>query len=148
MNRTLSLCVGLSLLPACNHERPQQQAATTHKESSVSTGATSPSGESHPGEIAFDDKVDGRTYTRKAAEVPVSIAWVEVAGRHEPVLRIEITGTTERREITKFGRDGKFLETTVQAPPRPAGGGARGGESTRPPSSTGEPTTPPGTEKR
>ena len=80
-------------------------------------GATSPTGQPHPGEIVHDDRVDGRTWTRRADEVPQTIAWVRVADVWEPVLRIEITGTAEQRCITKFGVDGKMLETTIQAPP-------------------------------
>lgn len=118
MKRIRPVFAALALLPGCNHERPQQ-AQAIQKESTVSNGATSPTGESHPGEVLFDDKVEGRNYTRKASELPTTMAWVEVAGRYEPVLRIEVTGSPERREATKFGRDGKFLETTVQSAPRP-----------------------------
>ncbi len=86
------------------------------------SGATSPTGQKHPGEIVHDDKVDGRTWTRNAADVPPTIAWVEVAGTWVAVVRIEITGSAEARRFTKFGPDGQMLETTIQAPPpqRPA----------------------------
>lgn len=84
-------------------------------------GAASPAGDAHPGEIVHEDKIDGRTWTRAASEVPVTIAWVEVNKVWEPVVRIEITGTAEQRRITKFGKDGKMLETTIQQP-RPAPG--------------------------
>lgn len=83
-------------------------------------GASSPAGDQHPGEILHEDKIDGRTWTRAAAEVPRTIAWVEVHGAWKPVVRIEITGTPEQRRFTKFGADGAMLETTIQAPPRPA----------------------------
>ncbi len=82
-------------------------------------GATSPAGDKHPGEILHIDHVDGRQWTRAAVEVPQAVAWVEVDGAWRPVLRIEITGSPERREIIKFGAGGAFLESTVQSPPSP-----------------------------
>jgi hypothetical protein len=98
----------------------QDQAPVAREEAQMS-GAVSPDGDKHPGEIVHDDKVDGRVWTRKAAEVPVSIAWVKVDGKWKAVTRIEITGSAERREMTKFGAKGEFLETTV-AQMSPAGG--------------------------
>ncbi len=82
--------------------------------------ATSPAGDKHPGEILYDDQVDGRQWTRQATEVPQTIAWVEMDGTWEAVIRIEITGTPGQRRISKFGKDGAFLESTVQSPPPPA----------------------------
>ncbi len=80
-------------------------------------GATSPSGARHPGTIVFDDKVEGKRKTSEAAAVPQSIAWAEgERGEWIAVTRIETTGTRDHREITKFGADGQFLETTVQRP--------------------------------
>jgi hypothetical protein len=89
---------------------------TTNEETSMTGtgGAVSPAGDQHPGEIVHEDKIDGRTWTRAASEVPVTIAWVEVNKVWEPVVRIEITGTAEQRRITKFGKDGKMLESTIQ----------------------------------
>lgn len=78
--------------------------------------ALSPAGDRHPGEIVHEDRIAGRTWTVHASEVPQSIAWVRVGDQWEPVLRIEITGTTEQRRITKFGRDGRMLESTIQSP--------------------------------
>lgn len=89
----------------------------TRKEHPTMGGATSPAGDKHPGQIVHDDKIDGRTFTKQADEVPVTIAWVEVEGIWKPVTRIEITGSRERRSITKFGTNGDMLETTVAAPP-------------------------------
>ena len=83
----------------------------------MDNGARSPTGEPHPGQIVHDDKVDGRTWTAAAANVPRTIAWVDVNGSWKAVVRIEITGTSEQRRITKFGADGQMLETTIQAPP-------------------------------
>ena len=78
--------------------------------------ATSPTGEKHPGQIEHSDKVDGRTWTQPASKVPSSIAWVAVAGTWKAVTKIEITGSKERRCITKFGADGEMLETTMTSP--------------------------------
>ena len=86
----------------------------------MDNGARSPDGEPHPGQIVHDDKVDGKTWTRSAAEVPPTIAWVQVGGVWKAVVRIEITGTAERRRFTKFGADGEMLETTIQGPAPPA----------------------------
>ncbi len=83
--------------------------------------ALSPAGDEHPGDIVHEDKISGKTWTRAAAEVPSTIAWVAVDGAWKPVVRIEITGTAAQRRISKFGPDGQMLETTIQAPaPRPA----------------------------
>ena len=92
-------------------------AEVAHTETPMIEAANQPNEPTHPGEIVHDDKVDGRTWTVKASEVPDTIAWVDVNGVREPVVRIEITGTREQRRITKFGRDGQMLESTIQAPP-------------------------------
>lgn len=97
-----------------------QDAAAPPEERKAVNGALSPAGDRHPGEIVFDDKVDGRVWTERAAEVPQSIAWVKLGGNWIPVVRIVSTGVPGRREITKFGPGGRFLETTVQGPPRAA----------------------------
>jgi hypothetical protein len=81
------------------------------------SGAISPDGQAHPGDILHDDQVDGRRWTAHAADVPESIAWVEADGVWYPVLRIEITGSRTQRRFTKFGPDDMFLETTIQSPP-------------------------------
>ena len=83
--------------------------------------ATSPAGEPHPGLIEFEDHVEHQTWTRKPEDVPVSMAWVRF-GEHEwkPVIRIEIDGRGEDRQISKFGPDNELLTTTsarVPAPP-------------------------------
>jgi hypothetical protein len=97
---------------------------TNHQETIMTGtgGAVSPAGDQHPGEIVHDDRIDGRTWTRAASEVPVTIAWVEVDKVWQPVVRIEITGTAEQRRITKLGKDGKMLESTIQQ--RPPGPGS------------------------
>ena len=106
-------------------------AEVAHTETPMTETTSQPNEPKHPGEIVHDDKVDGRTWTVKASEVPETIAWVDVNGVREPVVRIEITGTREQRRITKFGRDGQMLETTIQAPPH------------RPPPSSPTPTPTP-----
>ena len=80
------------------------------------SGITSPSGDKHCGEILFEDRIDGRKWTEQATEVPQSIAWVDINGVWQPVVRIEMTGTVQQRRISKFAKDGTWLETTVQAP--------------------------------
>lgn len=79
-------------------------------------GAISPAGEKHPGEIVHDDKIDGQVWTKRAAEVPQTIAWVKLYEKWIPVVRIEITGTPDRLEITSYGPGDQFLQTTLQAP--------------------------------
>ena len=83
---------------------------------SAGNGAVSPAGDRHPGNIVHNDKVATRQWTIRAEDIPQSIAWVRVGDTWRPVIRIEITGSEERREFTKFGPDGEFLETTVQSP--------------------------------
>jgi hypothetical protein len=80
-------------------------------------GATSAAGDRHPGEIVHEDKVAGRVWTERAENVPRAIAWARIEDKWVAVVKIRITGTPERREITRFGVDDKFLDTTVQAPP-------------------------------
>jgi len=80
------------------------------------SGIHSPSGTQHPGEILFDDRVDSRQWIRQAADVPQTIAWVEVNGVWQPVVRVEITGTAQQRRISKFAKDGTLLESTIQMP--------------------------------
>jgi hypothetical protein len=82
-------------------------------------GAISPTGERHPGEIVHEDKVAGRVWTERAENVPQGIAWARVDDKWVAVVKIRVTGTADRREITRFGVDDKFLDTTVQAPPPP-----------------------------
>ncbi|HSK00168.1 MAG TPA: hypothetical protein VK932_02960 [Kofleriaceae bacterium] len=88
-------------------------------------GAVSPAGDPHPGQIEYDDRVEDRTWTRSAADVPQAIAWVKVGERWRPVVRFEIVGAGDQREITSFGPNHEFLETTtarMSAAPPPSGG--------------------------
>lgn len=84
------------------------------------TGATSPSGQPHPGTIVTDDKIRGTQKEQPASEVPPTIAWVQgETGDWTAVTRIEVTGTLQRMRITKFGADGTMLTTTTMSPPPP-----------------------------
>ncbi len=98
-------------------ENPPLIQQNVKEENAMTTGATSPSGAIHPGQILFEDRVDNRQWTKQAAEVPQTIAWVNVEGVWHPVIRIEITGTIDQRRITKYGQNNEFLETTIQSPP-------------------------------
>jgi hypothetical protein len=104
------------------HAAPDTDTAAA--KDTTMNGSTSPTGQAHPGEIVHDDKVQGRTWTRKASDVPVSIAWVRSGDDWLAVVRIEIVGAGDHREITKFGPGGKFLESTLAqvapAPPAPS----------------------------
>ena len=83
------------------------------------SGAVSPTGQPHPGEIVYEDEVEGRRWTEPAAEAPQTLAWVNVNGDWRPVVRIVSTGTVDQRHITKIGEDGAMLEVTIQSPPPP-----------------------------
>jgi hypothetical protein len=99
------------------HRDPQ---GTPAREEASMTGAVSPTGDKHPGQIVYEDRVEHRTWTKTAAEVPTTIAWVKVDEHWKAVVRIEIDGAGDQREITKFGANHEFLETTTArmgAPP-------------------------------
>jgi hypothetical protein len=100
-------------IAACGPNGRHEPARSATREEAPMSGATSPTGEPHPGEIVNVDKVEGRTWTRKASEVPASVAWVKVGDQWKAVVRIEITGAGDRREVTKLGADGELLETTM-----------------------------------
>ena len=81
-------------------------------------GATSPSGERHPGKIVFEDAIEGTKTTEAASSVPRESAWVrDEQGEWQPVVRVRLTGAGSFREITKYGAGDKFLEVTSSAPP-------------------------------
>lgn len=82
------------------------------------TGELSPDSRRHPGRISHDDQVAGRTWTSLAAEAPQSVAWVQKDGEWVPVLKIVVVGSSDRREITKFGPEGEVLERTLMTAPR------------------------------
>ncbi len=83
----------------------------------MSSGAFSPDGDPHPGEITNDDQVNGRRWTEQASEVSQALAWVQVEEGWLPVVRVLVTGEPGRLRITLFGPEGQFLESTVQAVP-------------------------------
>jgi hypothetical protein len=91
-------------------------------------GAISPAGDPHPGQIEYDDRVEDRVWTQSAVEVPQTIAWVKVGDRWRPVVRFEIVGAGERREITSFGPNREFLERTTARLSAPPAGAPPAGE--------------------
>jgi hypothetical protein len=83
------------------------------------SGASSPTGQAHPGVIEFEDHVEGRTWTERADATPQRIAWVEEElGQWAPVTRIVTEGSPGRLEIKRFGSDGSLLDVTMQRPGR------------------------------
>jgi len=106
----LLICLAMA---ACG---PGRDAAPPAQPGEAANGELSPAGDRHPGAIVFNDKTDGRVWTKRAAEVPRTIAWVEAGAKWVPVVRIETSGAPGRREITAFGPGGRFLETSIQAP--------------------------------
>lgn len=88
-------------------------ATAPRKANEAMKGATSPTGEQHPGKIVYEDKVAGRVWTEHAEDLPQSVAWAEIDGKWIPVLKIRMTGSASRREITSYGPNDKFLKTTV-----------------------------------
>jgi hypothetical protein len=92
---------------------PRTEGATAPLPMNGPNGTVSPTGEKHPGTILVEDRVEGRLETRRADEVPVSIAWVQAGGAWRPVVRVKITGDEHQHCVTSFGPDGNMLETTM-----------------------------------
>lgn len=116
MMRAAAACLAVGL--GCGSGAPRQEppgntARETAREEQPMTGAVSPAGDKHPGQIVYDDRVEHRTWTENAAEVPPTMAWVKVGGQWKPVVRIEINGAGDTREMTSFGPGHEFLETTT-----------------------------------
>jgi len=116
-------CLVLALA-GCGAGAPQKAGPSngtqTAREDRSMSGAVSPAGDKHPGTIVYDDKVEHRTWTENAADVPPTMAWVKVDERWKPVVRIEITGAGDQREMTAYGPDHEFLQSTMarlSAPP-------------------------------
>ena len=120
------MCLAMEMGAACGASGSHQAAASSGAreeaigggpsqplEITMSTGAISPDGQPHPGTIHYVDQRNGREWDVNAADSPQTIAWVRVNDVWEPVLRVALAGDAGRAEITKFGRNGAFLETTV-----------------------------------
>ena len=70
----------------------------------------------------YEDKAENRTWTRDAAAVSQAMARVKVHDQWKPVVRIEITGGGNTREMMSFGPGHEFLEiTTAQLSGAPHG---------------------------
>lgn len=67
----------------------------------------------HPGSVRFENEVTNEVSVTPLAQLPSHVAFVEVAGRMEPVVRIVVTGRGLQRTITSFGADGRLLQRTV-----------------------------------
>jgi len=77
------------------------------------TGTTSPAGDRHPGEIVFEDRSDGRSWTEKADDNSQDMAWVEADGAWRPVVRVVLGKADAFMEITKYGPENEPLEHTI-----------------------------------
>jgi hypothetical protein len=116
----LGPALALAVAAGCSGPRPTPLDPPAAKEAAMS-GSHSPAGDSHPGQIVYDDHVEHRTWTEAASAVPASMAWVKVGDHWRPVVRIEIDGTGDLREMTAFGPDREFLEhTTAHLGPPPS----------------------------
>jgi hypothetical protein len=118
MKATWVTLVWATLMLACS-ATTTTPPKTVRKDAAM-TEAQSPAGDKHPGEIVFEDKVEHSTHTKRATEVPASIAWVQLDAVWVPVVKIVITGAGQTREMTKYGPDDRFLATTTATlgPPR------------------------------
>lgn len=103
----LSLVLLIILLGGCS-----SKGADAPLEQSGATGALSPDGKPHPGRISHTDQVTGRAWTDPAGDGPQSVAWARKDGQWVPVVKIILTGSGDRREITKYGPEGEVLERT------------------------------------
>lgn len=108
----LAIALLLLLPAACTRKGTESRSPAA-----AVTGASSPAGDKHPGEIVNEDKVNGRTWTERADAVPQSIAWVERESKWVPVTRIVVVGDSQKREITRFGPAGEVLEHILMSAP-------------------------------
>jgi hypothetical protein len=68
----------------------------------------------HPGKIVYVDGNTGEvTEEVDAAEVPVSIRFVELEGRVVPVVKIVSYTQDNRRVVEQLGPDDEFLRSTL-----------------------------------
>lgn len=111
-----SLVLLIPALSACSGQGTDVQPESNREFGA--TGASSPDGQRHPGQISHNDQVAGRTWTDPAADAPQSVAWVRKDGKWVPVVKIILSGTGDRREITKYGPEGEILEHTMMIAPR------------------------------
>ena len=69
----------------------------------------------HPGKVVF---VDGNTQEIReeadAADLPTSIAFVELDGQLHPVVRVVDFTSDDQRIIRQYGVDGQILRSTLQ----------------------------------
>ena len=91
--------------------------ATPAGEGAAVAEALLPAGGRHPGDITFDDKAENRVYRKRAADVPVTTAWVQLGSMWVPVVHIVMTAVGQMREITSFGPDGQILSRTIATGP-------------------------------
>jgi hypothetical protein len=69
----------------------------------------------HPGRVTFvDGTTDAVIREADAAELPESIAFVELDGQLHPVVRIVSFVSEDKRIIRQYGVDGELLLSTVQ----------------------------------
>jgi hypothetical protein len=93
-----------------------KDAPPSFKEGHVTNGTFSPTGEKHPGQIRFVDKIEKKVETKSASDVPQFIAWSRMKDKWVPVVQIVISGTHKNMEITSYGPGEQYLSTTIQAP--------------------------------
>jgi hypothetical protein len=113
----LAILILTVLVAACG-KKTEEPAAPVKQEVSAMTGATSPNGDKHPGEIVNEDKTNGKTSTIKAEEVPQSFAWKKAGGKWVPVVRTELSATSVGLEAKAFGPGNQLLESTLMSPPK------------------------------
>lgn len=87
-------------------------------------GSVSPTGEQHPGRIAYEDRTENelepRTWYRRADEVSQTMAWVaDQHGHWRPVTKIVMKGNIERLEIVRYGISGEMLDSAIDSPSSP-----------------------------
>jgi len=107
----ITLAALVFLLGACSREGTDPPEETSRE--IAATGESSPDGQRHPGQISHHDQVAGRTWTDPAADAPQSVAWARKDGKWVPVTKIVVSGSGDRREITKYGPKGEILEHTM-----------------------------------
>lgn len=73
------------------------------------------SSEQHPGTITFlDGNTDQIVDEVAASDVPPEVAFVEVDGQLQPVVRVVAFTSDDRRTIHQYGAAGELLNSTIQ----------------------------------